>query len=107
MKKRVVTALGIILVVVLPLAFGGWLLELLALFIVGAGAYEWAHICPDFKKWPKAIVPIMVLAVLLTRFVSLPHLYIVLTCTIVFFCFSFLFYLEPFSSSSIIRQMRW
>ena len=39
MKKRVVTALGIILVVALPLAFGGWLLELLALFIVGAGAY--------------------------------------------------------------------
>ena len=28
MKKRVVTALGIILVVALPLAFGGWLLEL-------------------------------------------------------------------------------
>lgn len=85
MKKRVVTALGIILVVALPLAFGGWLLELLALFIVGAGAYEWAHICPDFKKWPKAIAPIMVLAVLLTRFVSQPHLYIVLTCTTVFF----------------------
>ena len=44
MKTRVMTALAIILVVALPVAFGGWLLELLALFILLSTAFEWMHI---------------------------------------------------------------
>ena len=41
MKQRIITAIGIILVVALPVALGGYWLEALALFIVCAGAYEW------------------------------------------------------------------
>ena len=44
MKQRIITAIGIILVVALPVALGGYWLEALALFIVCAGAYEWMHI---------------------------------------------------------------
>ena len=50
MKQRIITAIGIILVVALPVALGGLWLEALALFIVCAGAYEWMHIQPVFKK---------------------------------------------------------
>ena len=50
MKQRIITAIGIILVVALPVALGGLWLEALALFIVCAGAYEWMHIQPNFKK---------------------------------------------------------
>ena len=50
MKQRIITAIGIILVVALPVALGGYWLEALALFIVCAGAYEWMHIQPDFKR---------------------------------------------------------
>ena len=52
MKQRIITAIGIILVVALPVALGGLWLETLALFIVCASAYEWMHIQPNFKKWP-------------------------------------------------------
>ena len=44
MKQRIITAIGIILVVALPVALGGLWLEALALFIVCASAYEWMHI---------------------------------------------------------------
>ena len=44
MKQRIITAIGIILVVALPVALGGYWLEALALFIVCSGAYEWMHI---------------------------------------------------------------
>ena len=37
MKQRIITAIGIILVVALPVALGGYWLESLALFIVCAG----------------------------------------------------------------------
>lgn len=50
MKQRIITAIGIILVVALPVALGGLWLEALALFIVCASAYEWMHIQPDFKN---------------------------------------------------------
>ena len=53
MKQRIITAIGIILVVALPVALGGYWLEALALFIVCAGAYEWMHIQPDFKSLAK------------------------------------------------------
>lgn len=59
MKQRIITAIGIILVVALPVALGGLWLEALALFIVCAGAYEWMHIQPDFKKWPKYVMPLV------------------------------------------------
>lgn len=67
MKQRIITAIGIILVVALPVALGGYWLEALALFIVCAGAYEWMHIQPDFKSWPKYVLPLSALAVILTR----------------------------------------
>lgn len=41
MKTRILTALGIILCVIPPLVFGGWLMALLIGFIICAGAVEW------------------------------------------------------------------
>lgn len=69
MKNRVITAIVIICVVAIPLIFGGIPLELLALFIVGYGGYEWAHAHNRFKKWPVYLVPVMVLFTLGLRFV--------------------------------------
>ncbi len=51
MKTRIVTAALIILVVAIPIIYGSWPLELLALFIVCAGAWEWLRIMPGFDRW--------------------------------------------------------
>ena len=85
MKNRVVTAIGIILVVALPLFFGGIPLEILALFIIGAGAYEWAHAVPSFKNWPIYVVPVMVISVLCARFVANRWIFTVYALTTIFF----------------------
>lgn len=51
MKTRIITAILIILVVLPPVYFGGWLLQLLGVFIVVAGTYEMVRALPDFKAW--------------------------------------------------------
>lgn len=85
MKQRIITAIGIILVVALPVAFGGYWLEALALFIVCTGAYEWMHIQPDFKNWPKYVLPISALAVVLTRVLPDKYFFVVMTLIVVFY----------------------
>ncbi len=85
MKNRIVTAILIILVVSLPLFLGGWPLEILAFFIVAAGAYEWAHITPNYKNWPICVVPIMVLTVFLSRFIGDQWMFSVCAITTIFF----------------------
>lgn len=77
MKTRVLTALAIILVVALPVWFGGWLLELLALFILASGAFEWMHIRKDFSSWPPYVLPVSIILVILTRFVPNNYTYVV------------------------------
>lgn len=84
MKQRIITAIAIILVVAIPVYFGGYWLEALALFIVGAGAFEWMHVHPAFKTWPKFVLPICVLLVLSTRLISSSYLYVILACTVLF-----------------------
>lgn len=96
MKQRIITAIGIILVVAVPVAFGGYWLEALALFIVCAGAYEWMHIQPTFKSWPKYVLPLSALAVLLTRILPQTYFLVILTC-IVIFLWSLVVFVENFS----------
>lgn len=50
MKTRILTAILIILIVAFPVFYGSWPLELLALFIVCAGAWEWMRILPGFSN---------------------------------------------------------
>lgn len=85
MKQRIITAIAIILVVALPLIFGSWLLELLALFIVVAGGYEWMHIRKNFTTWPKYVMPISILFVLLSRFIPEGYIYAFYVIAIVFY----------------------
>lgn len=96
MKQRIITALGIILVVALPVALGGYWLEALALFIVCSGAYEWMHIQPGFKKWPKYILPLSALAVILTRYLPEEYFLVVVTLIVVFL-WSLVVFVEEFS----------
>ena len=85
MKTRILTALAIILVVALPVAFGGWLLELLALFILLSSAFEWMHIRHDFLSWPIYILPITVLLVIMTRFIPSHYTFVIYALSICFF----------------------
>ena len=96
MKQRIITAIGIILVVALPVALGGLWLEALALFIVCAGAYEWMHIQLDFKKWPKYVMPLSALAVIFTRILPDKYFLVVVTL-IVLFLWSLVVFVENFS----------
>lgn len=85
MKNRVTTAIILILIVAIPLALGGIPLEILALFIVGTSAYEWAHVNPHFSKWPIYLVPVMVGTVLVSRYLNSNWLFILYTLVTVFF----------------------
>lgn len=96
MKQRVLTAIAIIFIVFFPLWLGGIFLEALALFIVCAGAYEWMHVQADFKSWPPYILPLSVMAVLFTRFLSDNYLIVVLTI-IVLILWSMVVFVENFS----------
>lgn len=85
MSRRILTAIGIILVVALPLALGGISLELLALFIICAGAYEWVHITPRYPQWPIIVIPVMVLSVVVNRYITDKHLFVLIAVTTIFF----------------------
>lgn len=69
MKARVITAILIIAVVLFPVAYGHWALELLALFIVASGTFEWLHILPGFSRWNFFVLPFTMAAVIASRFV--------------------------------------
>lgn len=64
MKTRILTSILIILVVLFPILYGGWLLEALGVAIVVCGAYEWLHGLPNYSKW-RVPVQIFVSAFLL------------------------------------------
>lgn len=81
MKTRIVTAALIILVVAIPIIYGSWPLELLALFIVCAGAWEWLRIIPGFDRW-KWLLPIEIAAVLASRFIPANWLFVFFACMI-------------------------
>lgn len=96
MKQRVITAIAIILVVALPVGLGGYWLEALALFIVCAGAYEWMHIQPEFKNWPKYILPLSAAAVICTRIFPDKYFIVILTLAVLFL-WSLVVFVENFS----------
>lgn len=85
MKKRVLTAIAIILIVAIPLGMGGIPLEILALFIVVSSAYEWAHVTPRFPDWPIIVIPVMIASVIASRYVSDTYLFILISVTTIFF----------------------
>lgn len=64
MKTRILTAIAIIAVVLYPILAGGTALQILAVFIVGAGAYEWLHCLKNYKKWGIPVTAISILWVL-------------------------------------------
>ena len=55
MKTRIITALLIILCVVPPLVYGGWLIDLLIAFIIVAGGIELLNLKEQDAKWPLGI----------------------------------------------------
>ena len=63
MKTRIITALLIILCVIPPLVFGGWLIFLLLAFIVIAGGIELLALSEHTGGWPMIIKPIAIVAV--------------------------------------------
>lgn len=85
MKTRFLTALAIIAVVFLPVAFGGWPLELLALFILVSSAYEWMHVRRNFDLWPKYVLPVSVALVIATRFVPSDYTFVVWALAAIFY----------------------
>ena len=56
MKQRILTAIAIILVVSIPVFFGGIPLRLLALFIICSTGFEWLRLQPNVQKWPYLIL---------------------------------------------------
>ncbi len=83
MKTRILTALLIILVVAFPVLCGGWPLEALALFIIGASAWEWLRILPNYSKW-NWLLPILIVGVIATRFVEGNWRFVLVACMILF-----------------------
>lgn len=67
MKTRVLTAALIIAVVLIPVALGGIPLNLLALFILVTGAWEWLRSLEGFSDWGKFVLPLVVVLTLLSR----------------------------------------
>lgn len=63
MKTRIITALLIILCVIPPLVFGGWLLDLLVAFIIIAGGVELLSLKEKKTSWPLGIKALAIAAV--------------------------------------------
>lgn len=88
MKTRILTSILIVLVVLFPIAYGGWWLEALGVAIVACGTYEWLHALPNYSKWGMG-VQIFVTAFLLglpwvwIQFPNLVFAYIALAVVII------------------------
>lgn len=68
MKTRVLTAIGIILVVLPPLIFAGWLLMALGIFLVVCSSLEWLRALPGFRHWKWKVLPEMIVWILALAF---------------------------------------
>ena len=67
MKTRVLTAIGIIAAVAVPVALGGIWLNLLAVFILVSGLWEWTRNLEGFTTWGKGVLPVLILLTFLSR----------------------------------------
>lgn len=74
MKNRIITALVIILVCVVPVFYGGLPLKILMAFIVGYGGYEWMKVQPESKDWPVYLIPVIVILTFAGYFVPVEYL---------------------------------
>lgn len=85
MKTRILTALAIIVVCIVPVVFGGIPLEILALFILVGGCYEWMHIQPEFNHWP-LFLPLSALAMtFLSRFIPTSYQFAYMAFCVIYF----------------------
>lgn len=107
MKTRVLTSIGIILVVLFPVILGGWWLEALGLFIMISSTYEWLHALPNYQKWGKwvwILVDFWILALPCSFFygsqIGLPHLPFAIICIGVILFWSLPVFFESFSESN-------
>ncbi len=73
MKSRVITALLIILVCIVPVFYGGIPLLLLMAFVVGYSCYEWMKIQPESSTWP-LLIPVLILLTFAGYFVPADYL---------------------------------
>lgn len=73
MKSRIITALLIILVCVVPVFYGGIFLQLLIPVVVGIGGYEWMHIQPESKDWPVYLMPAIILFTYIGYFIPIEY----------------------------------
>lgn len=69
MKQRIITALLVILVAVPPVIIGGWPLEILALFILYAAAFEWFSVHNQNKTLLKFFPIFLATLTVLSRYV--------------------------------------
>lgn len=67
MKTRIITGLAIILCVLPPLIFGGWLLNLLIAFIIVAGGIEFLSLRKNMPLYFKLITILAVMAMLFVK----------------------------------------
>ncbi len=67
MKTRVITAICIIAAVAIPVALGGVWLNLLAVFILVSGLWEWCRNLEGFGTWGKAVLPVLIVLTFLSR----------------------------------------
>ena len=84
MKQRILTAIGIILVVFPPLFFGGWLLKILALFVIASTGYEWLRVQPGYQNW-KSVSWLAILLVLGSSLVPQSYLFVYFACSLLIF----------------------
>lgn len=75
MKQRTITAIVIIAVVLFPVVYGGWPLELLALFVIIAGSYEWLHTLEGYNQWKYFVLPFMILTIVANYFLMQLHIW--------------------------------
>lgn len=90
MKTRIITALILILVLFPIIAYGGWPFRLLELFVVIVGGIEMMGLSKDHVHWPKMIMPLSILAVVISYLLSVYQMNLLFA----FFTAVILFYLS-------------
>lgn len=104
MKTRILTALAIIVVCIIPVVWGGIPLELLAMVILVGGCYEWMHIQPGFNRWPLWIPLSILIFTFLSRFIPVSFQFAYLIFCLVFIWGTTLF-IESFTIENAFSSL--
>ncbi|MCF0106370.1 MAG: phosphatidate cytidylyltransferase [Holdemanella sp.] len=101
-KQRIITAIAIVMVVFIPVYFGGYFLEVLGLFIVATSAYEWMRVQKNFTTWPSFVMPMIAIFVALTRVVPSNLIY-----AYMLFCIIVIWAIPVFTERLTIANAFW